>query len=288
MAEDVAAQFTGGTKNVSDGMTFPVAGLRSVDIKLDADDVSIELTDGHEIAVSWDMTCTGDEAGVVPECTMVNHALTIRRKNPDVFKTFFSVFKKSGGTIRVLVPRGYAADYTIATTSGDVLLREVDADVIRVSTTSGDVRLEPDASVRAKELAVNTVSGDVAVSACVDAVAVTTVSGDQFLSCDACSVDVTTVSGDVHVEGASESYEADSVSGDIELLCTVAPTCKIDINTMSATARVALPADIRGFVADVSGVSGSIVNEFGPNRYATCGLPIHMDTVSGQLLITRL
>ena len=65
-------------------------------------------------------------------------------------------------------------------------------------------------------------------------------------------------------------------------------TRKIDLNTMSGSARVALPADIRGFVADLSGMSGHITNEFGPNRYGTCALPIHMDTMSGSLLITRL
>lgn len=51
---------------------------------------------------------------------------------------------------------------------------------------------------------------------------------------------------------------------------------------------VALPEDIRGFVAEASGLSTSIVNEFGPNRYGTCALPIRMDTVSGKLMITRL
>ena len=290
MAEDTIGQLTGsaGKRTVTGGLSFPVAGLRSVNVKLDADDVVITPVDGFEIVVDWDMKAGENETNVDPECTMINHELTVRRRNPDVFKTFFSVFKKSGGEIRIGVPRGFAADYTISTTSGDIRLRDVDADVLKVSTTSGDVRLEPEASARAKEIGVNTVSGDVAVSACVDAVAVTTVSGDQFISCDACSVDVNVVSGSVHVEGACESFEVDSVSGDVDLLCTVAPTRKIDVNTMSADVRVALPGDVRGFLADISGVSGSIVNEFGPNRYGTCALPIHMDTVSGQLLITRL
>ncbi|MBP3656504.1 MAG: DUF4097 family beta strand repeat protein [Clostridia bacterium] len=288
MAKDVADQLTGRTdgERVTDGMTFPVAGLRSVSIKLDADDIVIEPTDGYNIVVTWDIKA--DAAGGEPECMMIDHALTIRRKNPDVFKTFFSVFKKSGGEIRVAVPRGYAADYTISTTSGDIILRDIDVDVLQVNTTSGDIRLEPEAVQRAKEIAANTVSGDIAISACADAVAVNGVSGDQFVSCDACSVSVNTVSGDIHVEGACESIDVNGVSGDIELLCTVAPTRSIDINTTSASARVALPADIRGFVAEISGIKGSIVNEFGPNRYATCALPIHMSTVSGQLLITRL
>ena len=62
----------------------------------------------------------------------------------------------------------------------------------------------------------------------------------------------------------------------------------MQFNSMSANVHVALPGDIRGFVADISGMSGKVVNEFGPNRYGTCSLPIHMDTMSGKLMITRL
>ncbi len=65
----------------------------------------------------------------------------------------------------------------------------------------------------------------------------------------------------------------------------VAPTRKIQINSMSANVHVALPGDIRGFVADISSMSGKIVNEFG--RTATVrALPIHMDTMSGKLMLT--
>lgn len=264
--------------------SFPAAGLRSVDIQLDADDVRIVACGGDRIETVWAAQNVDGE----PKVTMEGHTLTIRRRNPDAFKTFFSVFTKNGGELTVRVPRGYAADYKISTTSGDVRVSEVDVETIEVNTTSGDVRVEPDASVRAKLVKVSAVSGDVTVSACAGDVEVNTVSGEQFISCDANKVDVGTVSGKAHVEGACEEWNADSVSGDIQLLCTVAPTRKVNVNTMSGSVRVALPADIRGFVADVSGFSGRITNEFGPNRYGTCALPIHMDTMSGSLIITRL
>ena len=263
---------------------FPAAGLRGVDIQLDADDVRIVEGEGDVIETVWQAQNVDGE----PVVTMEGHTLTIRRRNPDVFKTFFSVFTKNGGEMTVRVPHGYGADYKITTTSGDVRVSEVDVETIEVSTTSGDVRVEPDAQKRAQLVKVGTVSGDVTVSACAGDVAVSTVSGDQFISCDANKVDVNAVSGDAHVEGACDEWCADAVSGDIELLCTVAPTKRIDLNTMSGSVRVALPADIRGFVADLSGMSGHITNEFGPNRYGTCALPIHMDTMSGSLLITRL
>ena len=280
-----AVQGAGGARGGSDGeRRFPAAGLRTVDVKVDADDVRVEPTDDADVSVCW-WNIAADRQPVV---TMDGHTLSVRRANPDVFKTFFSVFTKDGGKIVIRVPRGYAADYAINTTSGDVKLSGVDVDDVSVSTTSGDVRVEPDPGIRAKEVSVGSVSGDVTVSACAGDVKVNTVSGDQFVSCDASRVDADGVSGDIHIEGACDEWEVATVSGDATLICTVAPTRKIQLNTVSGDVRLTLPGDIRGFVADLSGMSGSIENEFGPNRYGTCALPIHMDTISGDLIITRL
>ena len=264
---------------------YPAAGLREVNVSLDSDDVTVKAADGTDVLVEWE---AGREGVEQPTVTMEEHALNVRRANPDVFKTFFSVFQKEGGKVTVRVPRGYAADYVLGTTSGDIRLYAIDVDKVKVNTTSGDVRVEPDAGIRAKEIDVTTISGSATVSACAGDVVVNTVSGRQFVSCDANRADLSVVSGRIHAEGASEEWEINSVSGDIEVLCTVAPTRKMQFNSMSANAHVALPGDIRGFVADISGMSGKVVNEFGPNRYGTCALPIHMDTMSGKLMITRL
>ena len=263
---------------------YPAAGLRTVDVKVDADDVFVETADCAEVVVRW----AGMDEANTPVVTVDGHTLCVRRPNPDVFKTFFSVFAKNGGQIAIYVPAGYAADYEISTTSGDVRLAGVDVDAVKVNSTSGDVRIEPDTRVRAKEIEVSTVSGDVTVSACAGDVSVSTVSGDQFISCDAGGVSVNTVSGDTHIEGACDEWEISTVSGDAKLVCTVVPTRRIQANTVSGDVTVALPGEIRGFVAELSGMSGNIVNEFGPNRYGTCALPIHMDTMSGNLSITRL
>ena len=288
MAREAEAAATGATDAAGDGYTvrdaqdtvtgrqaFPAAGLHDVDVKLDADDVEILPADGSEIETLWE----AKNVDGAPVVTMEGHKLVIRRRNPDVFKTFFSVFTKEGGRITIRVPRGYAANYTVSTTSGDVHIGRIDADGIKVNSTSGDVRVEPDAGVRVDQVEVTTVSGRAAVSACAGDVSATTVSGSLFVSCDADRVDVNTVSGETHIEGACAQWEVDSVSGDVELLCTVVPTRKVDINTMSANVRLALPGEIRGFAAEMSAaLGGSIVNEFGPNRYGTCALPIHMDS----------
>ena len=270
---------------VSGRRLFPAAGLHKIDIRLDADDVTIEPAQGSEIETVWEAQNVDGE----PAFEMNGHTLSIRRKNPDAFKTFFSVFNKEGGRITVRVPMGYAASYHVNTTSGDIVLRGLDVDEVKATTTAGDVRVEPKATVRADAISVTTVSGHAAVSACANDVSVSTVSGDQFVSCDAHKVDVNVVSGKVHVEGACDEWEVDAVSSDVELLCTVAPTKKVQISSMYGTVRLALPDEIRGFVAETSGMFGcTITNEFGSNRYGTCALPIRMDTMRGQLMITRL
>ena len=268
------------------GMTsFPAAGLRKIDIQLDADDVEIQAADGMQVETLWEAANVDGE----PVIAFEGHTLTIRRKNPDAFKTFFSVFKKEGGRITVRVPRGYAADYVIGTTSGDVRIGDVDVDNVKITTTSGCVSVEPDAKRRAADLVVTTVSGRASVSACADLVAVTTVSGGQYISCDAHKVDVNVVSGKVHAEGACDEWEVSVVSGDAHLRCTTVPTKKIKISSVHADVRLALPGDIRGFVAEAAGALGcEIINEFGPNRYGTCALPIRMESMRGKLIITKM
>ena len=264
---------------------FPLAGIREIDIQLDADDVQIAACSGDQIETLWEAHNVDGE----PVAAIENHKLVIRRRNPDVFKTFFSVFDKNGGKITICVPRGCALAYRIHTTSGDVLLRGVDAEAIQANTTSGCVRLEPDIQARARRIEVTTVSGHATVSACADDVAVTTVSGDQFIACDAQKVDISAVSGKIHVEGACEEWEISAVSGDAELLCTAVPTKRVQISSMHANVKLALPQDIRGFAAEIKGPLGvKLVNEFGPDRYGTCALPIRMETMRGRLMITRL
>lgn len=263
---------------------FPVAGLRKIDIQLDADDVTITETEGDEIVVRWAAKNVEGE----PAVTFGNHTLTIRRKNPDVFKTFFSVFAKNGGQISVCVPRGFAADYAVSTTSGDIMLRGVDVDNVKFSTSSGDMRIEPDLSVRAGHIKAETVSGDVTVSAMATDIDASSVSGDVFISCDAAGVKGDVVSGKLHIEGACDEWDVNAVSGQAELVCTVIPTGKISADTISGGVTLYLPGSIRGFAVDFEAISGTLTNEFGPDRYGTCALPIRLNTISGRMIIARL
>lgn len=263
---------------------FPAAGLRRIDAKLDADDITVRPTDGDEIVVFW----SAQDAENEPEVSLYHHTLTIRRKNPDVFKTFFSVFSKNGGQITLLIPRGYGADYALSTTSGDIRLSGLDVENANISTTSGGIRVEPDLTVRAGKIKAETVSGSVTVSAVAQAVEADSVSGEVFISCDAASVKGDVVSGKLHIEGACDNWDVDAVSGSAELICTTVPTGKIKIDTISGGVKLYLPESIRGFAVDFDSMGGSLRNEFGPDRFGTCTLPIKMDTISGKMLIAPL
>ncbi len=287
-AEDAAsdAQYTKTDAPFTGSQSFSPAGLHDIDIQCDAVNVNLVPSETGMIDVTWSVR----EAA--PVIRMEGHKLIVRRRSADAISSLFSIFQRDGGEITVCVPRGYGVSCKAGTRSGAIQLRGIDCDDIKFNSTSGSIHIEPDARVRAGTIDASTVSGCITVSACAEDINTQTVSGSTFISCDAIDIEADTVSGNVHVEGACDSCDVDGVSADVELLFTVVPGKKVEINTVSGSARVALPGDIRGFVAELHGMMGAnenaIINEFGPNRYGTCALPIKMDTLSGKLMITRL
>lgn len=135
-AEDAAKQAESfkGAPGVVVISRYPAAGLHEVNVSLDSDDITVKSADGTDVVIEWEAGCEGVEQ---PTVTLEEHTLSVRRANPDVFKTFFSVFQKEGGKVTVRVPRGYAADYVLSTTSGDIRLYAIDVDKVKVNTTSG-------------------------------------------------------------------------------------------------------------------------------------------------------
>ena len=262
---------------------WPVAGLRKIDVQLDADDVEIEAGTGDAIELLWD---GGEQALAEPEAILADRVLTLRQANPDLLLSFFSVFSKQGGRLTLRVPQGYGLSYVLRTSSGDIRFAGVDADEIEAGSTSGSIRVSPDVRVRCARLKASTVFGPIEVSATAEDIALRTVSGAMKVEMDAVRLDADAVSGAIVASGACDEWSVNSATGPVELLCSVVPSGKIVVGTVSADARVALPESIRGFVAELSG-TGAIVNEFGPDRYGTCQLPVRLESISGKLIITR-
>ncbi len=263
--------------------SFGKDSIRKISVEVDADDVEIIEGCYENVSVDWEYDAKG---GAEPALVADGSTLTIKKKNPDVFKTFFSAFQKKGGTLTIRVPLGSLERFTANTTSGDIRVEGVTGKMVSVSTVSGNVFVKT--GLVREEMAANSVSGDLDVEVVTQKVTVTTVSGNMSVSAKANVISTRSVSGNMEVDGVYNSIHLDTVSGDIQLLCTEVPTERIKITTLSGNAHLAVPEDIRGFKAEASGIHASIQNEFGPNRYGTCALPISFESMSGELNISKL
>ncbi|MBQ9321209.1 MAG: DUF4097 family beta strand repeat protein [Eubacterium sp.] len=279
-----------GYETAKDGTVIithlPLEGIHTLDVGMDADDVELEFAEDDQITVCWEGT--GDNS-LYPEAEVEDETgiLRIRRKNPDVFKTFFSVFKKQGGKLRVSVPNGALLDYRIGTTSGDVTVFQVDAGSLEINSTSGKITVQGNPSVPYRTIRINAVSGHVDVKAHAKEIHASSVSGSVTVSGRAEVIDSNVVSGKILITGAFDCYDVDSVSGSVQIVCEEVPTDCIKIGTLSGTSKLTLPRDTQGFVVETSSLSGTVSNEFGPNRYGTCQFPIRFDSVSGKLSILK-
>ncbi len=267
---------------------LPIENIRSIDVGMDADDVVIDYADTNEISVTWEGSGDNSEYPQAEvESGSDGDVLKIRRKNPDVFKTFFSVFKKQGGKIRISVPNGALLNYKIGTTSGDVTIFQVDAGCIEINSTSGKVSVQGNPSVPYRALRINSVSGNVDVRGSAQEVHASSVSGSVGISGKAEIMDCNAVSGKIVLSGEYDEIDVDNVSGTVSVNCERIPLGKVKIGTLSGAARLALPADIQGFSVESSCLSGAVINQFGVDRYGTCALPIRFDSVSGKLTILK-
>ena len=269
--------------NVTVTNRFDPAVIRGVTVNLDADDVTVTLSDTEMIEVEW--TAEGD--AVQPTASVYDGMLTISRKNSDIFQTFFSVFRKEGGKLVVRVPDVVALAYKIKTTSGNISVDSISAKELSAESISGHIRLEPDMNTIAEKVHVNSVSGRVEAEVHSDAVDVTTVSGCQTVDGITEKVELNSVSGAIRSQCFADKYDVESVSGNVVIDCKGIPGGMIKMSTVSGSAKLTLPKDIKGFKAETSGIGGIASNDFGVERFGTCALPIRFDSMSGKLTITR-
>lgn len=270
-------------ENVTVTNRFDPAVVRSVAVNLDADDVTVTQSETSMIEVEWNAEGNAQQ----PNVSVSDGVLTVNRKNPDIFQTFFSVFRKEGGKLVIRVPEVIALAYRIKTTSGDITVDGVAAKELSVDSISGQVRIEPDVNTIAEKVHVNTVSGQIDAEVHADSVDVTTVSGGQTVDGITQKVEMNSVSGTIRCQCFADEYDAESVSGNITIACKGIPGGKIKMSTVSGSATLVLPSDIKGFRAETSGIGGIASNDFGVDRYGTCALPIRFDSMSGKLTISR-
>ena len=179
--------------------------------------------------------------------------------------------------------------------SADFKVNESKGDSIRVETVSGDVEI----SAESRKVDISSVSGDVEFEGIAERVTAESVSGDVTLVGVENEVEASTVSGDVALEGGRiESGRFETVSGELNLMLELSDGGRLNCDSMSGDVSLRLPASQQASFSAQS-FSGKITTEFGdPRRHSKSpsgsilkaqvgdnGARIRLETFSGDVSI---
>jgi DUF4097 and DUF4098 domain-containing protein YvlB len=169
-----------------------------------------------------------------------------------------------GTDLTLKVPAG--SSIVIEAVSGDIELRGVRGE-LRVATVSGDI----EADVFGGRSELNTTSGDIVATGHGEAgeLSLRSTSGDVEVTNLVGELDASTVSGDLSIrDGRLSEVDLNVVSGDIELRGAATADARMNLDTVSGTIDLKVPADFAGYV-DATTFNGNIRNCFGPEPERT-------------------
>ncbi len=207
-------------------------------------------------------------------------------------------FGRNDKALEVLLPGELAAgleEVSVSNTSGEITAEDLGADLMAVSSTSGDIGLK--ACTAEQGLSVDTVSGDIELEAVTggERLGVHTTSGSVELE-QAYSQELSlgTTSGSCQVEGRAEKLHMSSVSGKLEAELESVPE-EARMEAVSGQLTLKLPKSAE-FIAHYSSVSGNFSTDFsgemegGKSGSVRCGSSssqIVMSTTSGNMKVEK-
>jgi len=277
--------------------SFATDGISKIvlDVQNCAVDVDVQLTLDDKIMIQESLLNAESEKGPALEFTV----------SGDQLKAIYpaNVFGyPRRGVVRVFLPEGFAGsleELKISTTSGDVKLEDMGASKQKIRTVSGNVN----GACSIGDVTVGTVSGDITFDDVEGSAELHTVSGDISIRRAVGKVNACSTSGDVEIKEMEGDGIFRSTSGDVELGLTKAGE-KLEISTMSGDAAVALPegasvqmtlnstsGDIRTFCDDIQTEETVNYVRNGKRAVGTVGeepfLQMKISTVSGDINVTR-
>lgn len=216
---DAARRLAEATRVDASGnnITVEVPSHHGILTKPPALDITVTVPDGSTVdlrTATADVTCRGTyaEAGVQTasgdvQLDRVTGTAAIKTASGDVGIQAAGELTANTASGDVLV--GESGPLTANTASGDIRIRLGFSDV-RLRTASGDVRID---EIRASEVAVQTVSGDISIGVAAGVAAWIDASALSGSVRSSLAIDDARPSGDV----ATASIRARSVSGDVEV-----------------------------------------------------------------------
>lgn len=216
--------------------------------------VDVRGTDRNEVRVKGSLG-----AGSKFSLTGENDHIVIQVENEsDNWSWWGGSGPREDTILTVEVPR--AAALEVNTVSADV---DVDgiagARELEVESVSGDQRVRGDA----ERVDVSSVSGDVDVESASRTVSLETVSGDIEARRAAGRVTAESVSGRITLEtGSIDELSVNTVSGDVDLRAGGVGNGRLKIESMSGEVALVVPGDLSARI-DAESFSGSIKSDFG-------------------------
>lgn len=193
--------------------------------------------------------------------------------------------------LTVTLPQGAALERAeIHTTSGDIEIPELAADVMILDSTSGDIR----AAAEVKNAEVNATSGDqeIRLTGEAEIVRLNSTSGSIAAAAEKAVIfEAASTSGGVSMEAAEcREAKANSTSGDIRV--SFGKLEKLTVDATSGSVTAALP-EAPGFTAEVRTTSGDFSSDIAltrdGNRYV-CGdgsAAVSIGTTSGNVRMEK-
>jgi DUF4097 and DUF4098 domain-containing protein YvlB len=160
--------------------------------------------------------------------------------------------------IQVHVPQG--ASLEIESVSADVEVAGISgSDRLQLESVSGDAELQ----AKTISLTLSTVSGDVQFAGRAERATSESVSGDVTLRDVEGELKVETVSGDTRISHSRlRRIDGGSVSGDLDFDIDLVDNASVDVESMSGTVTLRLPAGLSATV-NAETFSGSLTSDFG-------------------------
>ena len=158
--------------------------------------------------------------------------------------------------LTVLIPEDmHIDDITIDATSADVVLPELSADSVTVSTTSGDIM----ATTTTRLVSFSSTSGDITVACDARDIEVTSTSGDQQVtqSGSAEDVELSATSGNIWFAQRGQAGEVGVEATSGSVLVDLRDAAEVDIEATSGSVQVIFPKTW-GFTGTLSTTSGRL------------------------------
>jgi lia operon protein LiaG len=264
-----------GKGNIDEIKEFNISSISKVFVDTVSSDVNIILSKDNNIKVDFHGTASEMSSAPKLETSLSGDKLEISIKYP---KQIMNMFNFSlDAKLDVYIPEKYKKFISIETVSGAVSIDKLEIENFKVHTTSGDVDMS---SIVANIIDFSSVSGTINIKELLSKNSVfKTTSGDIKIEAIIGDIKANSVSGSITAfyKEYNDDIDAGTVSGDVDLSLPQDSQFKVDFNTTSGELDNDFPIVITGKV-DKRDVQGTVGN--GEKT-------IRIKTVSGDATINK-